>query len=95
MLSSQIIVTNDLGLHARAAAQLVKGIAEFKSSINLSRSDSDRSADARSILSILTLAATKGTLLDIVVEGVDESDALAALEELFESGFGEANVITK
>jgi phosphotransferase system HPr (HPr) family protein len=95
MLSSRVTVTNDLGLHARAAAQLVKGIADFKSKISLSRIDSDRTADARSILSVLTLAATKGTLIDVVVEGADETDALAALKTLFENGFGEiANTTT-
>jgi phosphotransferase system HPr (HPr) family protein len=95
MLSSRVTVTNDLGLHARAAAQLVKSIAEYKSKISLARADSDKTADARSILSVLTLAATKGTLLDIVVEGADETDALAALETLFRNGFGEiANIST-
>jgi phosphotransferase system HPr (HPr) family protein len=48
-----------------------------------------RTADAKSILSVLTLAATKGTVLEITVEGPDEDDALAALKSAFDSGFGE------
>jgi phosphocarrier protein len=89
MLNARLIVVNELGLHARAAASLVKGISSFKSRITLTRTDTSRSADAKSILSVLTLAATKGTVLEIVVEGPDESDAFVAIQSAFESGFGE------
>jgi phosphocarrier protein HPr len=89
MLSRRLVVSNDLGLHARAAAQLVKGIAGFQSKISLCRADNDKSANARSILSVLTLAATKGTPLTVVVEGPDENEAFAAIESLFKAGFGE------
>jgi phosphocarrier protein HPr len=92
MLNAQFTVTNDLGLHARAAANLVKCVSAFQSSIVLKRDDVSRSADAKSILSVLTLAATKGTVLEIVVDGPDENDALTALQTCFGSGFGE-NII--
>lgn len=92
MLNAQFTVTNDLGLHARAAANLVKCVSPFQSSIVLKREDVSRSADAKSILSVLTLAATKGTILEIVVDGPDENDALTALQSCFGSGFGE-NII--
>jgi phosphocarrier protein HPr len=95
MLSSRVTVSNDLGLHARAAAQLVKGIADFRSKIILSRIDTEKSADARSILGVLTLAATHGTILEIVVEGADEADALAMTESLFANGFGEGRLLPK
>ena len=89
MLNARFTVINELGLHARAAASLVKGISNFKSSITLTRTDISRSADAKSILSVLTLAATKGTVLDIVVDGPDETDAFVAVQTAFDSGFGE------
>jgi phosphocarrier protein HPr len=92
MLNAQFTVTNDLGVHARAAANLVKCVAPFKSSIVLKRVDISRSADAKSILSVLTLAATKGTILEIVVDGPDENDALTALQTCFGRGFGENSI---
>jgi phosphotransferase system HPr (HPr) family protein len=84
-------ITNDLGLHARAAAQLVKGLSGFQSRVFLKRIDLDRSADARSILGLLTLAAVKGTVIEVVVEGTDETAALNAVSSLVEAGFGESN----
>ena len=91
MRNGRLTVTNELGLHARAAANLVRGISPFKSSVTLTRPDLGRTADAKSILSVLTLAATKGTVLDIVVDGPDETDAFVAIQNAFDSGFGENN----
>ena len=92
MLSARVTVTNELGLHARAAANLVRGVSSYKSNITLTRTDISRTADAKSILSVLTLAATKGTTLEIAVDGPDESDAIAAVRTAFDSGFGEINI---
>ena len=89
MLESKVIIINHLGLHARAAAQLVRLASQFKSQIKLKRSDNSIIADAKSILSVLTLAASKGTELEIEVEGDDEQNALVAINEIFEKGFGE------
>ena len=89
MLSERLVITNDLGLHARAAAQLVKGIAGFESSVSLKRLDIDRIVDAKSILAVLTLAAVKGTEVEVTTEGADESDAMSAVMILFANGFGE------
>jgi phosphocarrier protein HPr len=89
MLSTRLTVTNELGLHARAAANLVKSVSAFSSCVILNRTDVIRSADAKSILSILTLAATKGTVLEISIEGPDEAEALTAVCLAFDSGFGE------
>jgi len=89
MLSERLTVTNELGLHARAAAQLVKGVSGFQSAVFLKRSDLDKIVDAKSILSVLTLAAVKGTEVEVTIEGADESDAMSAVMSLFASGFGE------
>lgn len=89
MLEAELSVTNTLGLHARAAAQLVKLASGYKSSIALSRPGSEGSADARSILSVLSLAAGRGTVLSVAVDGADEADALSAIQALFANGFGE------
>jgi phosphocarrier protein HPr len=89
MLEASFTVLNPLGLHARAAAQLVRLASGFKSKILLSRPDTNAFADAKSILSILTLAASMGTVLFLKVEGEDERDALEAVDRLFGEGFGE------
>ncbi len=89
MQASQVKIVNQLGLHARAAAQLVRLAGNFKSKIKLRRSDNGIAADAKSILSVLTLAAAKGTVLIVEVEGEDEQAALQAIEEIIANGFGE------
>ncbi|CAN5328193.1 HPr family phosphocarrier protein [soil metagenome] len=89
MLESKIKVINTLGLHARAAAQLVRLAGKFQCKIVLSRTDNNVIADAKSILSVLTLAASKGTELEITVEGSDEKEAFNAINEIFADGFGE------
>jgi len=82
-------VTSRLGLHARAAANLVRVASKFKSSLTLQRLDGNAEADAKSILSILTLAASRGTDLRIVASGVDEQEALDAVVGLFSRDFDE------
>lgn len=89
MLTSEVKIVNQLGLHARAAAQLVRLAGNFKSTIKLRRSDNSSAADAKSILSVLTLAASKGTVLIVEVKGEDEQTALQSVEEIFANGFGE------
>lgn len=89
MLEGKIKIINPLGLHARTAAGLVRLAGKFQSKIILARTDNNVIADAKSILSILTLAASKGTQLEINVEGEDETEAFQAICEIFASGFGE------
>ncbi len=89
MLEGKIKVINPLGLHARAAAVLVRLAGNFESKIILARCDNNVLADAKSILSVLTLAASKGTQLEINVEGVDEPEAFRAICDIFADGFGE------
>ncbi len=89
MLKVKLKVINQLGLHARAAAQLVRLAGSFQSDIELKRIDNAVVADAKSILSVLTLAAAKSTELELQADGADEERALKAIEEIFVDGFGE------
>jgi phosphocarrier protein HPr len=89
MIERRVRVTNRLGLHARAAALLVRTASAFQSALRLERVDGTASADAKSILSVLMLAASRGTELRATADGEDEVEAINALCELFASGFGE------
>ena len=89
MLETNVKIINPLGLHARAAAQLVRLAGKFKSNIKLERIDNFVMADAKSILSVLTLAAARGTVLKLTIDGEDENDAHLAITELISNGFGE------
>jgi phosphotransferase system HPr (HPr) family protein len=89
MVEERVLVTNRLGLHARAAAQLVRTANSFQSMLRLERMDGSASADAKSILSVLMLAASRGTELRLEASGADEKEAASALCRLFASGFGE------
>jgi phosphotransferase system HPr (HPr) family protein len=89
MVERTLLVKARLGLHARAAAKVVRVAREFNSKMELRRIDNGVSADAKSILSVLMLAASQGTALHASAEGVDEEAALNALDQLFVDGFGE------
>jgi phosphotransferase system HPr (HPr) family protein len=89
MVEATLAIRNELGLHARAAARLVRTANRFQSDLRLERIDGSASADAKSILNVLMLAASGGTELRAIAEGQDEAAALAALAGLFEDGFGE------
>jgi phosphotransferase system HPr (HPr) family protein len=89
MVETRLQIINQLGLHARAAAQLVRLAESFKSNIRMERLDKNIVANAKSILSVLTLAASFGTQLRLIAEGEDEKVALDAIEKLFTEGFGE------
>jgi phosphocarrier protein len=89
LVEGGVTIVNRLGLHARAAAKLVRAATSFRSALRLARADRSYSADAKSILSVLMLAASRGTELTITAEGVDEREALDALCGLIADGFGE------
>lgn len=91
MLERQICVTNGLGLHARAAARLVKLACTFRSEINLRRSDNGVVADAKSILSLLYIAAGRGVNIELMIDGEDEAEAMEQIVAMFRDGFGEGN----
>jgi len=92
MIERKLLVKARMGLHARAAAKLVRLTNTFRSKVSLRRIDGGPTADAKSILSVLMLAATTGTELEASVEGVDEEMAMAALDQLFAERFGEREV---
>ena len=89
MIERTLLITARLGLHARAAAKLVRVASSFQSQVVLTRADSEVTADAKSILSVLMLAASRGTELQVRADGVDEEVAMNAIERLFAEGFGE------
>ena len=89
MVECRVTIVNRLGLHARAAAKLVRAATAFRSTLKLIRIDRGAVADAKSILSVLMLAASRGTELQIMAEGPDEGQALDALCQLIGGGFGE------
>ena len=89
MVECRVRIVNRLGLHARAAAKLVRAATAFRSTLRLVRADRSATADAKSILSVLMLAAACGTELQITAEGPDEGPALDALCQLIGGGFGE------
>jgi len=80
-------VKNRLGLHARAAAIFVRLSSKFGSDIKLVKDGYE--VDGKSILGVLSLAATKGSEIEVFTKGEDAEDALIKIEELIESGFGE------
>ena len=90
MVEHTFIVKGRLGLHARAAARLVRVASKFQSQLSLIRIDGGTKADAKSILSVLMLAAGQGTELLAIAEGQDESEAIKAVGDLFLNDFGEA-----
>lgn len=87
MLQQEITIINKLGLHARAAAKFVSCASAFSSKILVGQDGG--LVDGKSIMSIMMLAAAKGTVLQIQVEGSDEQLALTALIELIENRFDE------
>jgi phosphocarrier protein HPr len=90
MQQRRLVISNRLGMHARAAARLVRLAGGYRSDIRLARSDAlQRTVDAKSIFSVLLLAATQGTIIDITVNGPDEAEAMESLCRLIEENFGE------
>lgn len=87
MVERRVRIINQLGLHARAAAKLVRLSSGFASTVTLRNGDA--TANAESILDVLTLAAGYGKYVDIAVDGPDEAAAMVEIENLFTTGFGE------
>jgi len=89
MINKDVLVQNRLGLHARAAAKLVRLTSKFSSDIYLSREGNNQQVDSKSILGVLMLAASQGTRLVFSISGPDEVEAGAAIRDLFKEHFGE------
>jgi phosphotransferase system HPr (HPr) family protein len=89
MIQQVVEVENKLGLHARAAAKLVRLVSSFSSRILVSREGTAEVVEAGSILGILMLAAARGSRLVFSIDGQDEMEAGEAIRELFAGRFGE------
>ncbi|WP_242341079.1 MULTISPECIES: HPr family phosphocarrier protein [Anaeromyxobacter] len=81
------VIVNSLGLHARAAAQLVQTANRFRSEIHVEKDGMQ--VNGKSIMGVLTLAAAKGSSIVVLVEGEDADSAMTALAKVIENGFGE------
>ena len=87
MIQTQVTIINKLGLHARAAAKFVGCALAFSSKIHAGQNGD--MVDGKSIMSVMMLAAGKGTVLDLHIEGNDEQAALEALQTLINNRFDE------
>lgn len=86
-LHKSFTIKNTLGLHARAAANFVRVASRFESSVKVQKDG--YLVDGKSILGVLSLAAVRGSRIDIIISGKDSEAALQEIENLIESGFGE------
>ncbi|MFZ5590293.1 MAG: HPr family phosphocarrier protein [Bacillota bacterium] len=89
MVSREVTILNETGLHARPAQLFTQKASEFESEIKIRKEDGSE-ADAKSILGLMTMALTGGTRITIEASGSDEEQAVKALVELVEQRFGEA-----
>jgi phosphocarrier protein len=86
-LTEKMMIVNKLGLHLRAAAELVKVANKFKCQVTIHHGV--QNVNAKSLMGLMTLAASNGTELEFAVEGEDAKDALTALRGLLANKFGE------
>lgn len=87
MVSKEIVVQNQVGLHARPATFFIQKANEFTSSIWISKEE--RKVNAKSLLGVLSLGVTRGTVITIIADGTDEEEAVKELEKLVQSNFEE------
>ncbi|HBN53684.1 HPr family phosphocarrier protein [Stenotrophomonas sp. MYb238] len=87
MLERELTVSNRLGLHARATAKLVQLLSGFRANATLVAKG--REVNAKSIMGVMLLAAGQGTPVTVRVQGEDETEAMAAVVDLFERRFDE------
>ena len=87
MIQTRILISNKLGLHARASAKLTKMAGGFQSEVHLSRNG--RRVNAKSIMGVMMLAAGLGSEIEIETDGADEAQAMSALRGLIDAKFGE------
>jgi phosphotransferase system HPr (HPr) family protein len=87
MQKKNLTIVNKLGLHARAAAKLVKLASSFESDIQVKRQQ--REVNGKSIMGVMMLAASNGTEIEITVSGEDEMVAMEQLTNLIQNKFGE------
>ena len=88
MLETKVTIINKAGLHARAASKLASVCSEFESDIQIGH---EKMVDGKSILSLMMLAAVKGTILTIKADGFDERETIKAIADLVNDRFGETD----
>ncbi len=87
MYTKEVVLQNQVGLHARPATFFIQKANEFKSSIWIEKEE--RRVNAKSLLGVLSLGITRGTAISVIADGVDEKDAVDALVDLVENNFAE------
>ena len=87
MVTQEVTINNEVGLHARPATFFIQKANEFKSGIWVEKEE--RRVNAKSLLGVLSLGITKGTTITLLADGSDEKEAVAALSELVSGNFGE------
>lgn len=87
MFSKEVVVQNQVGLHARPATFFIQKANEFKSSVWVEKDE--RKVNAKSLLGVLSLGITKGTSIAIIADGTDEQEAVTTLVNLIASNFTE------
>ena len=87
MVSKEVVISNQVGLHARPATFFIQKANEFKCSIWVEKDE--RRVNAKSLLGVLSLGIGKGTPISIIADGADVAEAGAALSELIASDFAE------
>ena len=87
MLSKDVTVKNQVGLHARPATFFIQKANEYKASIWVEKEE--RKVNAKSLLGVLSLGITKGTTINLIADGVDEEDAIDGLVELITANFND------
>ncbi len=87
MITKEVVINNQVGLHARPATFFIQKANEFKSSIWVEKEE--RRVNAKSLLGVLSLGIVKGTAVKIIADGVDEEEAIETLSALIDSDFSE------
>jgi len=87
LITESIEIVNKLGLHARAASKLVNCASQFESEVFISKAESR--VNAKSIMGVMMLAASKGTIVELNIDGSDEQECLVDIVELIKNRFDE------
>ena len=87
MISRDVTITNNVGLHARPATFFIQKANSYRSSIWVERED--RRVNAKSLLGVLSMGIVKGTTITLIADGADEEEALECLAVLVDTGFNE------
>lgn len=87
MYTKEVVLNNQVGLHARPATFFIQKANEFKSSIWIEKDE--RKVNAKSLLGVLSLGITRGTAINVIADGLDEKEAVDALVALVERDFAE------